>query len=67
MRMTTSREGTEDASETTITSTLSELESDLCTYVRELVGPLFVLFDFFDPSPEVICGIVEHYVAGRVT
>jgi hypothetical protein len=66
-RMTTSREGTEDLSETTITATLSELESDLCSYVRELVGPLFVLFDFFDPSPEVICDIVENYVAGRVT
>jgi hypothetical protein len=57
----------EDLSGTTITATLSELGSDLRAYVRELVGPLFVLFDFFDPSPEVVCDIVENYVAGRVT
>jgi hypothetical protein len=66
MRMTHSREGTEDVSEGTISASLSQLEADLCTYVQELLGPLFVLFDFFDPAPEIICDIVENYVAGRV-
>jgi hypothetical protein len=67
LRMTTSREGTEDVSEATISASLSGLEVGLPAHVQELLGPLFVLFDFFEPAPEIIRDIVEEYVKGRVT
>lgn len=67
LRMTTSREGTEDVSEATISASLSGLEAGLPACVQELLGPLFVLFDFFEPAPEIIRDIVEEYVKGRVT
>ena len=53
-------------SETTISASLSDLETDLPRLVRELVAPLFMLFDFFEASDGVVDQIVNDFVAGKV-
>jgi hypothetical protein len=66
LRMTDPRTTTEDHSDAGFTTSLAELETDLFTYVKRIVQPLFVIFEFFDPDEGVLREIVEAYVAGRV-
>jgi hypothetical protein len=49
-----------------ITIKLEDISNDLVKVVKSLVGPLFVLFDFFELSDEVYADIVNHFVNGKV-
>ena len=57
----------EDVSESQIEGPLDEFEDGLVTKVKDLLGPLFVLFDFFELSNDVYDDIVSRFVAGEVT
>ena len=45
---------------------LSEIRSSIVDRVKELAEPLFLLFDFFQPSDAVYDEIVSNFVEGRV-
>jgi hypothetical protein len=45
---------------------LEQLETDLVPLVKEVLGPLFALFDFFQLSDRVYEDIVNKFVEGRV-
>jgi hypothetical protein len=57
------RTTSEDVVETTVTATLAEIESDLVTQVKKVIDPLFVVFDFFQLSDQVLRDIVDKFVA----
>ncbi len=57
----------EDEAETQIHCTLGQLETELVDLVKQLVAPVFVLFDFFELSDDIYEEIVNGYVAGRVS
>lgn len=50
-----------------IAAPLSRIESDLVPLVKTLVHPLFMVFDFFDPSDGLYSNIVNNFVDGKVT
>lgn len=56
----------EDCVETTITATLAELERDLTNYVRQVVDPLFVVFDFLQIDEGIVSELVEDFLAERI-
>ena len=58
---------TEDEAETHIRCTLGQLETDLVDLVKQLVAPVFVLFDFFVLPDDTYEEIVNGFVAGRVS
>jgi hypothetical protein len=43
---------------------LADLESELATHVKEIIGPLFVIFEFFELSDRVLEDIVDEFVGG---
>ena len=47
-------------------ATVSDLETNLAEYVKQIVQPLFVVFDFFEISDDVLADLVDNFVAGRV-
>jgi hypothetical protein len=55
-----------DESETTISTTLIDLETNIAGHVRAVIDPLLVLFDFYDVNPEILDDISEGFVAGEV-
>ena len=55
----------EDATESKVRSSLQAIESDLVSLVKQLLDPLFVLFDFFQLSDSVYEDIVNNFVQGR--
>jgi hypothetical protein len=57
------RTTTEDVVETTVTASLSEIESDLVAQVKQVISPLFVVFEFFELSDAVLQDIVDSFVA----
>jgi hypothetical protein len=57
----------EDEVYTEIETTCEKIESDLINLVQTFTSPLFILFDFFDIDRVVSEGIVNNFVAGRVT
>jgi len=57
----------EDQACASVTKTLQRLETDLVEVVKELLSPLFVLFEFFALQDEVWEQIVNDFVAGKVT
>jgi len=57
---------TEDHVTASVECTVAELEPKLVDLVRELLRPLFVLFDFFTLSDAVWQQIVDGFVAGRM-
>lgn len=57
----------EDEIETEIHSTLEGLQTNLVGLVKELLAPLFVVFDFFELSDAIYDEIVNAFVEGRVT
>lgn len=56
----------ENEVESAIHSTLGGIESNLVGLVKELVAPLFVIFDFFELNDKIYADIVNAYVEGRV-
>lgn len=59
------RATSEDEVQASFTATLSELESNLVDYVKQIVQPLFVLFDFFEVSDGVLAELVENFTTGK--
>ena len=57
---------TEDAVETPVAGTLSELETDLPRFVRQIVGPLLIVFDFYSVEDSILDDIANDFVAGKV-
>ena len=51
---------------TSFTTSLAELESGLADSVKLIVQPLFMIFDFFEISDEILDQIVDGFVAGNV-
>jgi hypothetical protein len=65
-----SRDGrvtSEDEVETSFITTVSALESNLPEYVKQIVQPLFVVFDFFEISDRILGELVDSFTAGSVT
>lgn len=58
---------TENEIYTEVATTLEGIERDLVDLVESLTQPLFVLFDFFDLSREVLEDIVNKFVEGIAT
>lgn len=56
----------ENEIETEVATQLSKIESELVILVKELVTPLFTLFDYFELSDQILEEIVNAYVEGRV-
>ncbi len=56
------RTAAEDLVESSVTTSLAELESNLVAYVKAIIGPLFVIFDFFELSDSVLEEIVNAFV-----
>jgi hypothetical protein len=56
----------EDEVEADIVATLSDLELNLTDYVKQIVQPLFVVFDFFEISDQILGEIVDGFVSGSV-
>ena len=54
-----------EATESEVRSSLQAIESDLVSLVKQLLDPLFVLFDFFQVSDSVYEDIVNNFVQGR--
>ena len=46
---------------------LSSIESNLVQLVKNLTHPLFMVFDFFNPSDALYGDIVNKFVEGKVT
>lgn len=64
-----SRDGrttSEDEVQTGFTAAVSDLESNLVEYVKQIVQPLFVIFDFFEVNDGVLADLVENFAAGRM-
>lgn len=57
------RKSTEDVVESSTTTTLADLESNLVSHVKKIVDPLFMMFEFFELSDPVLEGIVNEFVA----
>ena len=60
MRERTSRE---DVVEATVAASIAAIESDLVTRVKNVIDPLFVVFDFLSLSDAVLEEIVDTFVA----
>lgn len=58
---------TENEIYTEVATTLEGIERDLVDLVESLTHPLFVLFDFFGLSREVLEDIVNKFVEGKAT
>lgn len=61
------RTTSENEVQTGVTATVSDLETNLVDYVKQIVQPLFVLFDFFQPSDGIVDQIVDSFVAGTAS
>lgn len=57
---------TEDEITVRAETTLGKMESDLINVVKELVTPLFVIFDFFKLDDSIYDKIVSDFVDGKV-
>lgn len=56
----------EDKIEASFTATLSDLESNLPEYVKQIVQPLFMVFDFFEINDGILGEIVDGFASGSV-
>ena len=56
----------EEETEFELRTSLQDIESNLVSLVKQLVAPVFVLFDFFELSDAVYDDIVNNFVKGRV-
>ena len=57
------RASREDVVEATVVASIASIESDLVTQVKNVIDPLFVVFDFLSLSDAVLQEIVEKFVA----
>lgn len=57
---------TEDEIEVELRTSLQEIESNLVSLVKQLIAPVFILFDFFELDNSVYEEIVNNFVNGRV-
>ena len=57
----------ESESEAELKGSLDEFEANLVSKVKDILGPLFMLFDFFELSDQVYDDIVSRFVAGEVS
>jgi hypothetical protein len=64
--MHSGRIAVEDVVEARVSAALIELETNLSDYVGDVVGPLFMLFDFFELSDEVVADISNGFIQGEV-
>jgi hypothetical protein len=58
---------TEDEITSTLSCDVASLDADLHENVKGLIGPVFVLFDFFELGDDVLDDIVDKFVDGKVT
>ena len=58
---------TENEVRATISPKLLTIETNLVNLVKEVLSPVFMVFDFFEPSDSVYADIVDNFVAGRTT
>ena len=61
------RKTTENSVESEIALSLGDIEAGLVTAVKQLVSPLFVLFDFFELADPAYEDIVNRFVKGEVS
>ncbi len=61
------RPSEEDEVDTEVTGTLDQIEANLVRNVKQIVAPMFILFDFFELSDSVYEDIVNRFVAGEVS
>ena len=64
--MTTRRQSGEDSVTSSIECTVAELQSEMLGLVRQLLEPVFVLFDFFELSDTIWQELVDNFVEGRI-
>lgn len=57
----------EHSIETKIVTTIGSLESHLSEHVKELLAPVFMLFDFAEFGNATYTDIVDRFVAGEIT
>jgi hypothetical protein len=57
------RTTTEDSLESSLTTSVSDLETNLVDHVREIIAPLLMLFEFFELSDPVLEEIVNRFAA----
>lgn len=65
-RLLMERETQEETVETSIEASLAELERNLTSYVKEIIDPLFMVFDFFELDAAILDELVDEFVSGRV-
>ena len=61
------RRTTENEVASQVSPSLAGIMPTIVQLVKELTEPLFLVFDFFKPDDSVYTGIVNNYVAGKVT
>jgi hypothetical protein len=54
---------TEDVVETVVSASLAELETTLIGFVKQIMDPLLVVFDFYEVSQEILGDVVEKFLA----
>ena len=62
LRHTYPRETAEESVETKLTVPLIDLETNLTDHVKEMVQPLFAVFDFFEVSNEILTEVVDGFI-----
>lgn len=58
---------TENEVRATVSPKLLTIETNLVNLVKEVLSPLFMVFDYFEPSDSVYADIVNNFVAGRTS
>jgi len=61
------RRASENGSAVVVSGTLDEFEAHLVDKVKEILSPLFILFDFFELSDAVYEDIVSRFLKGEVS
>ncbi len=56
----------EDTVESTISSSLEGLETNLVNHVKQLTAPIFMVFDFFEVSDQIYEEIINAFVEGQI-
>jgi anti-sigma regulatory factor (Ser/Thr protein kinase) len=57
----------ENEIQTSLVTSVSELETNIAKYVNQIAQSLFVVFDYFAVGDGIITGIVDKFVAGTVS
>ena len=46
-----------------VSASLAELETNLIGFVKQIMDPLLVVFDFYEVSEEILGDVVEKFLA----